>query len=316
MMDYRVVYDVTRTTPDLWFSAIGVVFILAGALMVYGVRREMTPRTKPSLMRWFPYVFLGFGLFWTTSVTSLIIGDWLAAKRAMREGRAIVVEGVVADFVPMPAGGHARETFTVGERAYAYGGSETSGRYSTPMVHGGLIREGQHVRIHDHRGAILRLEIAAGEIPDSQTTTPNPNRLIGYAAVFVFGFWFPFVIFTLSWITGWRALARRFAGARLSDADGYIMQSGRIGRLGGYRNSLNVRVGEDAFSMVPSLPFGLFHDVLVIPWSAVEHVTRAKRFFRDVTVVKLADDGRELEFDAGVGDALRESFERWRGRAR
>jgi hypothetical protein len=315
-MDYRVVYDVTRTAPDLWFSAIGVVFILAGAVMVYGVRRETTPRTKPSMMRWFPYVFLGFGLFWTTSVTSLIIGDWLASKRAMREGRTIVVEGVVADFVPMPPGGHASETFTVGERAYEYGGSATSGRYATPMVHGGLIREGQHVRIHDHHGAILRLEIAADEIPVSRTTAPNPNRMIGYAAVFVFAFWFPFVIFALSWMSGWRGLARRFAGARLDDADGYLMQSARLGRFGGYRNALNVRVGEAAFSMVPTLPFGFFHDVLVIPWSAVEHVTRAKRFLRDVTVVKLAAEARELEFDGAVGDALRASFERWRGRAR
>jgi hypothetical protein len=38
----QLVCDVTRTDPDLWFPALGLIFVAIAAVMVYGVHRART----------------------------------------------------------------------------------------------------------------------------------------------------------------------------------------------------------------------------------------------------------------------------------
>lgn len=67
---------------------------------------------------------------------------------AYRQGQYETVEGPVENFVPMPAEGHAQETFEIDGVAFEYSGYSTAQGYNTPKVSGGVITgDGQQLRI-------------------------------------------------------------------------------------------------------------------------------------------------------------------------
>lgn len=67
---------------------------------------------------------------------------------AYQEGQYMTVEGYVEDFVPMPAEGHAHETFQINGIPFDYSDNSALQGYNNTKVHGGVISgNGQHLKI-------------------------------------------------------------------------------------------------------------------------------------------------------------------------
>ncbi len=165
-MNYRVVYDVTETSPEWWFLAPGVLFMAIG-LLLWRFRERLPVwhgpfRTRPGLRKFFALFVLGFSTLWTAIASISVFGSHSIAVRAMQDGSVGVVEGPVENFHPMPYGGHDSERFTVKGVRFAYSDYVVSPGFNQTSSHGGPIREGLPVRIHFDRvdNAILKLEVS------------------------------------------------------------------------------------------------------------------------------------------------------------
>lgn len=310
-MDYRVVFDVLDTWPDLSFPAFGSVFILFGALMVYGVRKA-GPAESAFPMSVFPYFFFGFALLWTFLASTITVGGWWRDYDAMRSGRADLVEGVVENFVPMPPGSRGVESFTVGVREFRYRDFGTSSQFAYPSTMGGPVRAGQHVRIHALGPSIVKLEIATSDLHGPVRSVRTRGAIpwpFGIVPVLVLP-WMALVSFAVSFLSGWRALAQRFAGDPIPARRRFLFQSAKLGFFGSYGNVLTVTIGDEAFSMVPFMPFSIGHALLVFPYASIRALTRKREFFVDWLEVELADESKRIRLRGKSADALVESFER------
>ena len=168
MDDYRIVYDITKEAPAVWFPAVGLIFVAIGAILWR--YRDRLPagwhgpfRSRPAWRKAFAGFYLGFSLIWTTIASIGVRGSFFGARRAMSDGSARIVEGVVENFHPMPYAGHDTERFTVGGVRFAYSDYIVGPGFNNTSSHGGPIREGLSVRIHYNGGpnnaTILKLEI-------------------------------------------------------------------------------------------------------------------------------------------------------------
>lgn len=160
-MNYRLAYDVTQQTPALGFPLMGLLFVGIG-LVLWRFRHRLSPDT-PWRRTAFPAAFLGFALVWTAVASVSVLSGHLDAQRALRDGTALVVEGTVDDFHPMPAAGHDTERFTVKGVRFEYSDFMVTAGFNNTSSHGGPMRGGLPVRIHYVGGArplIVKLEIA------------------------------------------------------------------------------------------------------------------------------------------------------------
>ena len=155
-MEYTTVFDVGQSGYRQWsFPAHGLLFVVVGAGLVL-FRRRLRSR-MPSF---FPFVFLGFALFWTFIAFVSTSGGYSALSSALREDRCSVVEGVVSDFHPMPYTGHQMEWFVVDGRRFEYSDYVIVPGFNNTASHGGPIRQGLQVRVHYVGNNIARLEVA------------------------------------------------------------------------------------------------------------------------------------------------------------
>lgn len=67
--------------------------------------------------------------------------------KAYRSGDYEIVEGYVENYVPMPKGGHALESFNVGDVYFEYSENSAVCGYSQTEPYGGVIRNGQYLKI-------------------------------------------------------------------------------------------------------------------------------------------------------------------------
>jgi hypothetical protein len=81
------------------------------------------------------------------------------ASQALRDGRVSIIEGRVADFVPMPYGGHSEEQFTVSGLRFSYSDYILVPCFNNTSSHGGPIREGLWVRLSYRGNCILKIEV-------------------------------------------------------------------------------------------------------------------------------------------------------------
>ena len=159
-LTYHVVFDASSAGARYWwFPAAGLVFLLIGAAWI-ALRRAWASLARSWLWRAQPYAFTAFALLWTVLSSSVYFSRYGQIRRALQAKRYEVVEGVVTDFVPMPASGHALEHFEVNGHRYAYSDYQIRPGFNNTSSHGGPLREGLHVRIADVNGEIARLEIA------------------------------------------------------------------------------------------------------------------------------------------------------------
>lgn len=109
--------------------------------------------------RFFSWFFLLFGSVWTLIAFAGTGGQYLSLKRAMERGDFKTVEGEVRNFKPMPAAGHAEESFEVAGVPFHYSDYVVTGGFNNTASHGGPIGEGLPVRIAYTGNTILRLEV-------------------------------------------------------------------------------------------------------------------------------------------------------------
>lgn len=158
-MNCRLVFDVAASgLRVIWFPLVGVLFVLAGFVLVFLRRRLPKLRSADgSRLVWFLFLF-GFAWMLVAGVTT--IGDYISMRRALLKGDFQIVEGVVQDFATIPRKG--RESFRVGGQRFAYGEFIVTPCFHETRAHGGPVTEGVYVRIAHRNGAILRLEICTG----------------------------------------------------------------------------------------------------------------------------------------------------------
>ncbi|GEN09569.1 hypothetical protein SAMN05443572_109223 [Myxococcus fulvus] len=91
--------------------------------------------------------------------------------------------------------------------------------------------------------------------------------------------WFAFVMWVLSWVSGWRGLARNF-GTDTGDRPESMrwLRSARLG-LASYDCCLWVGGDERGLYLRPVLPLRLSHASLRIPWSEIRAWERKKFLF-------------------------------------
>ncbi len=163
-MNYRLVYDVSARPPELWASGLGLLFVVIGAVLWrYRHRTTRYEALAPWMRTAFAGGFLGFAVLWTTVASVSLVSEYLTARRALRDETALVVEGTVDEFHPMPAAGHDTERFVVKGVRFEYSDFVVSSGFNNTSSHGGPIRAGLPVRIHylaEARPLILKLEIA------------------------------------------------------------------------------------------------------------------------------------------------------------
>jgi hypothetical protein len=151
-VSYRVVYDVLQEGSKVYVPA-----LIAGALVSFGLMvRRWPARWNAVIVGWGAIVLGALGL-----LAGLNIGMGESRCRSwLRNGDVSVVSGTVADFHPMPPGGHDEERFSVDGVSFSYSHNLSLCGFQQTSADSGPIRAGEAVRISHHDGRILRLEVA------------------------------------------------------------------------------------------------------------------------------------------------------------
>jgi hypothetical protein len=161
------VFDLSESGFKDWeFSAFGLIFIAVGLVVFlfpyvvkwFGIAYLDFQSTRQKLFR---YGFLGFALFWTATSFASTYFQYQRHADLVRTNTCRAVEGPVDDFKPMPAEGHADETFSVAGVSFSYSDYSVTDAFNNAASHGGPIRSDSYVRIcfDPQDNAILKLEI-------------------------------------------------------------------------------------------------------------------------------------------------------------
>ena len=155
---FTTVFDVTRVRSDLWLgSAFGLVFMTAGTGMVlYELRWRSVPDKSRRLFAWF---VLALTSLWTAAISIGTYAEYGRLAGAVRAGRVSYVEGPVANFVPLPVGGHGMEHFEVAGKRFEYSDSVLTVGFNSTARHGGPIRAGRFVRVGYVRDTVVQLAV-------------------------------------------------------------------------------------------------------------------------------------------------------------
>jgi hypothetical protein len=160
-MDYQVVFDIGTAGYRSWpFAATGLIFIVVGIVLT--ASRWLLPdswRQHPVAVPAFGFAVLGFAVLWTTTSFLATYRDYTAARDAVLSHRARVAEGVVTRFTPMPATGHALESFCVADACFHYSDYIVTAGFNNTRSHGGPIRDGLPVRVTYVGNTIVKLEV-------------------------------------------------------------------------------------------------------------------------------------------------------------
>jgi hypothetical protein len=152
----KVLFDVLSEEPPnvgtpLWIA----VLVLVAATLSFCVTRLMGRRMP-----------VGIAIAMTTFALLLIVACRITVwrfnnfVRAYREGRYVVVEGTVDNFMSLNKFGHGKESFDVNGRHFTYSDFIDTPGFHKAAMFGGPIRSGMRVRIYSVGGQIARLETA------------------------------------------------------------------------------------------------------------------------------------------------------------
>ena len=165
-MPYVTVFDISQKPFEWWWSAVGLLFVIVGIVVLkYG--RWLSTSKDQKLWGWFFVVFGSGATFVIFVLTYATYDEYL---QAYKTGQYSMVEGVVEDFHAMPYEGHQNECFRVDKEKFCYSDYEVSPAFNQSASHGGPIRAGLPVRIAYYEGNnfqahILRLEVRADSQP-------------------------------------------------------------------------------------------------------------------------------------------------------
>src|SRR5271165_3827517 len=81
-----------------WFPALGLIAVAIGLAIPTLFRIGAFRKPPPIMERWFPRVFLGFAILWTSVTFLTTFVEYRTSVSALKGNRAEVVEGHVTDF--------------------------------------------------------------------------------------------------------------------------------------------------------------------------------------------------------------------------
>ena len=169
-MTYHTVFDAATDGFRAWpFVGVGLVITAVGAALVFApsVMEELAPGgLQGSARKVFSWVFFLFALTLLVLVGVANVRSYLEVRSASLNASCTLVSGVVSNFVPMPYGGHAMESFTVGEVPFEFSNYVMTSGFNNTQSHGGPIRQGLPVEIcyieqtSPNGNVIVRLKVA------------------------------------------------------------------------------------------------------------------------------------------------------------
>src|SRR5215831_5776126 len=143
-MDYHTVFDVTQVGFQWWIPLL--IFIIAALFVVIGWGVRTSGDRDSEFKGTFFQIGGAVGILGALGFFIFMYGEYHKARKALQTHTYSVSEGVVTDFIPMPAGGHSTESFVVNGVHFEYG----SGWGSTTFNSGwnkGFIYNGVEARI-------------------------------------------------------------------------------------------------------------------------------------------------------------------------
>lgn len=156
---FETVFDLGEAGFRYWILLVLAIAASWFAMLFHLWWRKGEVQNRKEDWRGFLAVGLVLAVFFTWFFFVKEFFDYRSLRAVLQGGRAGVVEGAVEDFVPMPPGGHAEESFRVGDQTFKYSGWAISPGFNKDAAHGGPIREGLLVKVWYHRGEILRLDV-------------------------------------------------------------------------------------------------------------------------------------------------------------
>ncbi len=153
---YHTVFDVTTVGFQWWIPLL--IFIFASLFIGVGWALK-TSGERSSSGKGLPFQFVGgIGILAAVGFFLSIYSEYHSAVKALQTHDYSVTEGVVTDFVPMPAGGHAAESFRVNGVSFSYGGGWGSAVFNADW-NTGFLHNGVQARITYHGRDILKVEV-------------------------------------------------------------------------------------------------------------------------------------------------------------
>lgn len=166
-MEYRVVFDIAEAGYKSWsFAAYGLIFVAVGAGLALagdrwpGLLGNNWWANHPRMRKGFLKFFLVFAILWTVLSFSGTFFEYWSLKSAWDSGEANVAEGMVTNFIPMPATDHGMEKFCVNNACFEYSDYVITAGFNNTASHGGPIKEGLPVRVMYVGSTIVKLELA------------------------------------------------------------------------------------------------------------------------------------------------------------
>ncbi|MBV9459054.1 MAG: hypothetical protein JO141_16245, partial [Bradyrhizobium sp.] len=225
------VFDVVDAGFRDWtFPAFGLIFVAIGVVIAAfpAILRAMNIPSldfQTGFRRIFRYGFLAFAILWAILAFWTTFPQHLRHKALAEKNQCRVVEGPVENFVPMPFGGHAVESFSVAGVSFKYSDFIVTDGFNNTSSHGGPINRDSYVRIcYDPAGnAILRLEImdfkgeakdysrAQGIFPSAEDvgriSTNTSSQMPGiprHGEPFIFLLLLDFILIPMTWLPYYR----------------------------------------------------------------------------------------------------------------
>jgi hypothetical protein len=155
-MEYHSVFDVIQN--GLHWQAPFVILLAACLALLIGWALRRGGEREAFIAALIFQVVGGIGLLGALTFFVTAVAEYHAASAVLADRRYSVVEGVVSDFVPMPPGGHALESFRVNGVAFSYG-SGWGSTYFNSEWNVGAVHDGVRARIAYCGTDILRIEV-------------------------------------------------------------------------------------------------------------------------------------------------------------
>ena len=155
-MAYRTVFDVAQVGFQWWIPLLIFIFAAMFAGIGWAIR---TSSDRGSVTKGLMFQLVGGAgvLLAFVFLVSMYV-EYYNGRKALATHTYSVAEGEVTDFVPMPPGGHAIESFAVNGTHFEYGSGWGSTTFNSEW-NKGFIHNGVQARISYVGKDIIRVEV-------------------------------------------------------------------------------------------------------------------------------------------------------------
>ena len=155
-MGYHTVFDVVQVGFQWWISAF--IFIFASLFFGVGWALRTSGDQNYAVKGTIFQIVGGIGMLGALTFFVAMHAEYRNARNAITSHSYSVAEGVVSDFVPMPPGGHAIESFVVNGVHFHYGSGWGSTTFNSEW-NKGFIHDGVEARISYVGEDIIKVEV-------------------------------------------------------------------------------------------------------------------------------------------------------------